>query len=330
MNPFDMRFWQAGSQLAWWDSKLADPPRWLPSREEAQAYIEAHKVDMWHLLRLLVAFRTMETGQIHALVPRLPASKHGKLYLCAARLGFCDLGFPIRVDGTGRVNPFLADFTALRLPKSERIEKQVKALGFSPMHMQALGPFPLRGTRQYDRHNLIATHLAVAAKQRGFSVAGEAWGRFDLMTGIAGTGGGGPDLEMIDETQILCVELTASVTMIDEKIRVWEHNLLLPNMEHVHVLWLCAGFTPDIQTVMEHKIGDNKPRMHVADAREFAQTFTTSDGTVFSCTPQQVDAYDWVRANFARLGSRFGLDNMGEWSIPQGLRVPELFSYGDA
>lgn len=320
-NPFDTRYWQVGSQLAWWDSTFADIPSWMPKSEaESRQYLLDHRKATWNLIRLLLSFRTATADQLHQLVSILPSSAHAKLYMAAARCRLIDLGFPLNINGITVVTPYRADFTAFRLPTHRRMESEVARLGLNPAQLAALGPFPLRGARQYDRHNLIATHIGVAGLQRGWRVTGEAWGRFDILSNTPGAGGGGPDLQLFDRTRILCIELTASTTSVDEKIEAWSRKLLLPHMQRAQVLWLCAGFDDSIQTIMTRKVGDNHPRMFVADAQDFAQTFSANDGTVFTAQPYETDPDDWMHTNFARLGERFGLDDMGQWSIPQGFR----------
>ncbi|MEE4091853.1 hypothetical protein V2E38_12770 [Bifidobacterium longum subsp. infantis] len=78
-DAFDESWWSAGSALNWWDSRVADPPAWLPDREKALAWLERHAPVTGAALALIRSHRTCETSQLHELDPRLPADPRSTL-----------------------------------------------------------------------------------------------------------------------------------------------------------------------------------------------------------------------------------------------------------
>lgn len=320
-NPFDDDNWRAGTMLAWHDTGLSSrPPAWLPDPETARARLEGRRDRVLRALGLIHSHRTMETGQLHRMDPLLPARARSLLWTDMAACKLIDLGFPIDADGGARFRPATAAFMAVRLPAHDRIERRLDAMGFTPVEIASIGPGPLRGRRQYDRHNLIAVELAIIARQAGWRTAGEAWGRFDRMTGQPDAGQGGPDLELIGENTLVCVELTASMNeTFAMKVARWRRILQLPGMEHTHVAWLSAGRPGDpVANALRARVAD-EPRMHYADARDWPrQGVTFEDG--FTPEPGSMpEPDDWMRNEMSRLGRLVGFTDAGSWRLPERL-----------
>lgn len=171
-DAFDESWWSAGSALNWWDSRVADPPAWLPDRERALAWLKRHAPVTGAALALIRSHRTCETSQLHELDPRLPAGPRSALWMMLAGMRLIDLGFPISVNGRGGWGPKSAGFMAVRLPVHHAIDPELRRLGLTPVEIADIGPGPLRGQRQYDRHNLICTGLAIRARRDGWPPPG--------------------------------------------------------------------------------------------------------------------------------------------------------------
>lgn len=321
-DPFDDDNWRAGTMLAWHDSALSvRPPAWLPDPGQAERRLTGRRDRVLRALGLIHSHRTVETGQLHRLDPLLPARARSRLWLDMAACGLIDVGFPIDADGRARFHPATARFMAVRLPAHERIERRLDALGFTPVEIASIGPGPLRGRRQYDRHNLIAAELAVVARRDGWRTAGEAWGRFDRMTGSPDAGQGGPDLELIGEHTLVCVELTASMNeSFDGKVARWRRILQHPGMERTHVAWLSAGRPGDpVAGALRARVA-GEPRMHYADARVWPDRGVVFDDG-FAPEPGHVgEPGDWMRYEMSRLGRLVGFDDAGSWRLPERLR----------
>ena len=320
-NPFDDTWWRAGSQLNWWDSTLdTGAPSWLPTLGQAREFVMAHPDRLLRLLGLVHSYRTLETGQAHMLNPSLPSTARNRLVLSLAALRLVDLGFPVRVDGRTCCHPARSPFTALRLPAHRNIEPDLAGLGFTPVEIACLGPGPLRGARQYDRHNLICASLAGKAREAGWLTCGETYGRFSLLTGDPLMGKGGPDLQLVSEGLTVCVELTASANQnLEAKFRRWDRVLDHPRCANTHVVWLDAARGETLQPVLERLCAD-RPRMHAGRARDWMNRISCPDGF----TPQPgnpVKPVDWMGGVMEEIGRLVGLPGGGGWRRPQRLQA---------
>ena len=321
-DAFDESWWSAGSALNWWDSHVADPPAWLPGREEALAWLERHAPVTGAALALIRSYRTCETSQLHELDPRLPADPRSTLWMMLAGMRLIDLGFPINVNGRGGWGPKNAGFMAVRLPVHHAIDPELRRLGLTPAEIADIGPGPLRGQRQYDRHNLICTGLAVRARRDGWLTAGEAWCRFDRICDDPIMGHGGPDLALIGEGLLVCVELTASTGQsLETKFRRWDRVLDHPACRNTHVLWLSAGRGDGNTGILERLDGlcAARPRQHAGDAASvMAGGFMTDGWTPSPGIPVPLDG--WTGHDMDRLGRVFGLPNAASWRLPERMR----------
>jgi hypothetical protein len=321
-NPLEDRWWRAGAWLNWWDSTVdgyGDVP-WVPSRRDALDTFARDKGRILHALGLVWSYRTVETGQLHALADELPAEAWRAPYPAMFRLGLADLGFPVQVSGVPRVGVRSAPFTALRLPVyTTDLRRALARLGCNPVEIASIGgDNRLRGRRQFDRHNLISTALAVAARRRGWLTCGEAWGSFAMLTGDPTRGAGGPDLQLVGSDMRVCVETTASGHQsLQGKIERWDRILALDSCRDVHVLWLdCAR--DSLMAQVEGLIAGHA-RMHAARASDFLDTFACSDGWEPTAgTP--VEPVPWMRVTMRDIGSRLGLDAAGSYRLPPALR----------
>lgn len=320
-NPFDSKLWQAGSSLNWWDSALnPDPPFYASERSEAERRFTAHMETYVALLRLIHQYRTATTNQLHDLDPRAPQRADALTWMDLLALGLIDVGYPINVGGGQAVTPRYAPFMAVRLPKHRRIERDLRQLGVPPMWMASFAPGSLRGMRQYDRHNLICTRLAIAANDKGYATLGEAWGRFDLICHDKAMGMGGPDLIVFSQT-IDCVELTASANQaLQAKFDRWARVLAHPGCERVHVTWLAADPDDGLLSPLTG-LSATYPRMHAGLARDWADTLRAGDGHgPHGTAPAQPG---WMRGDMDRVARAMGFASSAGW------RMPDLFTVFD-
>lgn len=319
-DALDERWWRAGSSLNWWDCALAEPPSWLPAPEPARAWLMRHPKPLTAALALIRSHRTCETSQLNALDPRLPGDARARLWMSMAACRLIDLGFPLRVDGRTAFGPHTA-WMGVRLPVHREISPELPRLGLSAVEIADIGPGPLRGARQYDRHNLIATGLAVKARSDGWLTAGEAWCRFDRICADPLMGGGGPDLALIGERDLVCVELTASMGQtLEDKFRRWDRVLAHRACDRVSVVWLAAGRGPDNREILKRLGGlcDGRPRQHAADAADWMGRIACVDG--WEPEPGSPVADDaWMRRDMTRLGRVYGMPAAGDWRLPERL-----------
>lgn len=320
-DPFDPQWWQAGSSLNWWDSALnPDPPFYASPRDDAERRFTAHMETYVALLRLVHQYRTATTGQLHDLDPRAPQRADALTWMDLLALGLIDVGYPINVGGGQAVTPRYASFMAVRLPKHRRIERDLRQLGVPPMWMASFAPGSLRGMRQYDRHNLICTRLAIAANDKGYDTLGEAWGRFDLICHDEAMGMGGPDLIVFSQT-IDCIELTASANQaLQAKFDRWARVLAHPGCERVHVTWLAADPDDGLLSPLTG-LSATYPRMHAGLARDWADTLRAGDGHgPHGTAPAQPG---WMRGDMDRVARAMGFTSSAGW------RMPDLFTVFD-
>lgn len=318
-DPFDPTWWQAGTSLNWWDCRLAAPPAWLPDPTTARAWLDSHRGPALRMLGLTHSHRTLTTRQAHALDPGLPAGPRALAWLSLASLRLVDLGFPVRIDLGGGYSPRTAMFMAVRLPAHADIAPDLADLGFTPVETASLGPGPLRGMRQYDRHNLICASLAIHAREVGWLTCGEAWGRFDLLAHDPLMGHGGPDLQLVDGSgQVVCVELTASANQsLEAKFRRWDRMLAHPGCQDTHVCWLDASPGMVLETTLR-RLCAGRPRQHAGRARDWMTAIRCDDG--WAPVPQgRPDPSGWMRMDMDRLGERLGLPGAGSWRLPPRL-----------
>lgn len=328
-NPFDDRWWLAGSSLNWISAAIAARPAWMPC-EGAVERLRGRRARTISAVRLLAAYRTLETRQAHALDPSLPALPKAAFWLDMLGAGFCEPGFPIAVDGRQAASPLSADWMAVRLPPHEDIMPRLaEALDLTPPELATLAPCRgpgsldwrpnLRGQRQYDRHNLICADLAVARAAEGWRTLGEAWGRFDLICHDPLMGAGGPDLELIGENETVCIELTASMGQsLSAKFDRWARALRHPGTKRVHVVWLAAARTVEGIPERLAALSAERPRQHWAIAEDWRDSPVCPDG--FAPKPgTPPEPYDWMRADMDRVGDAVGLPSAGSWKRPRVL-----------
>lgn len=328
-NPFDDRWWLAGSSLNWISAAIAARPAWMPC-EGAVERLRGRRARAISAVRLLAGYRTLETRQAHALDPSLPALPKAAFWLDMLGAGFCEPGFPIAVDGRQAASPLSADWMAVRLPPHEDIMPRLaEALDLTPPELATLAPCRgpgsldwrpnLRGQRQYDRHNLICADLAVARAAEGWRTLGEAWGRFDLICHDPLMGAGGPDLELIGENETVCIELTASMGQsLSAKFNRWARVLRHPGTERVHVVWLAAARTVEGIPERLAALSAERPRQHWAVAEDWRDSPVCPDG--FAPKPgTPPEPYDWMRADMDRVGEAVGLPSAGSWKRPRVL-----------
>ena len=328
-NPFDDRWWLAGSSLNWISAAIAARPAWMPC-EGAMERLRGRRAKTISAVRLLAGYRTLETRQAHALDPSLPALPKAAFWLDMLGAGFCEPGFPIAVDGRQAATPLSADWMAVRLPPHEDIMPRLaEALDLTPPELATLAPCRgpgsldwrpnLRGQRQYDRHNLICADLAVARAAEGWRTLGEAWGRFDLICHDPLMGAGGPDLELIGGNETVCIELTASMGQsLSAKFDRWARVLRHPGTERVHVVWLAAARTVEGIPERLAALSAECPRQHWAIAEDWRDSPVCPDG--FAPKPgTPPEPYDWMRADMDRVGEAVGLPSAGSWRRPRVL-----------
>lgn len=317
-DPLDEQWWAAGTQLAWWDSALANRPAWLPGEVDARRFLMRDRDRMLRVLGLAHSMRTVTTGQLHALDNGLPSKGTAGLYLSMASVGLLDLGFPIPVDGRIGVAPRFAPFTAVRLPAHRTLTpSDVIPYGLNPVEAASIGPAPWRGTRQYDRHNLICSQLAIVLRAQGYGTAGDGWGRFDLMTHDPLAGRGGPDLELFGQ-HLTCIELTASTNIqLEAKFRRWDRILAHDGMQDTHVVWLAAGRGDNTAILKRLTNGcTERARQHAADTRDWLQgNLTTHDGYTPQPPTTHPDPGGWMHDTMRTLGQRLGFPNADNWRL---------------
>lgn len=320
-DPFDETWWRAGASLNWWDSEFAEPTGWMPDPDRALAWLRAHRTAAVCALALLRSYRTCETGQLHGLEPMLPAAPGAMLWRSMASLGLVDLGYPINVDGRGAWFGPNAPFTAVRIAQHHTIRGRLAPLGLTPMETASIGPGTLRAQRQYDRHNLITTGMAVSARSAGWLTAGEGWCQFSRITGDGEDGEGGPDLALMGETDLVFVEMTASMGLtLESKFRKWDRILDHPAAGRIHVVWPAGGRGRGAAEIVRRLDGlcADRPRQHAADAAEWTRTLACRDG--FAPAPGRPRSPDrWGHRDMARLGAVYGMPAAGSWRLPERL-----------
>lgn len=320
-DPLDNGWWRAGAWLNWWDSSRDNSDiGWVPDAGRARAYVTRHRRVALSALGLAWSYRTVETGQMHALDPRLPADGGAMLWRSLFALSLLDVGLPVMVGSRMSTTPGAAGFTAVRLPAYVKdIRPTLEELGYNPVEIASVGGMgSLRGRRQYDRHNLVTAQLAVAARRRGWMTCGEAWGSFAMLTGDPLRGQGGPDLQMVGPSMRVCVETTASGHMeLAGKTEQWKRMLALDSCADVHVVWLeCSRV--NLLNQIEGHIADS-PRMHAARAADFLKNFVCTDG--WSPEPGDgVEPRDWMEPVMADIGARLGLPAAGSFRRPSALK----------
>lgn len=314
-DPLDDRWWTAGSSLNWWDSTSPVRPAWVPDRSQGVDYVRRNRRAVLAVLTQVHQYRTVDTAALAALDPDLPDRTDATLYRHMVAAGILEAGLPIPTGGKALGTPRSAPFVALRLPAHKRLETPLRRLGFTPVDIASLGPGPLRGARQYDRHNLICVSLALTARKAGWHTWGEAYGRFSLMTGDPLMGSGGPDLMLQGETGWCAVELTASAGQtLEEKFRRWDRVLAHPGCPPMDVLWLDASRDHTLLDPLKG-LASARPRQHAGSAAVWRDTLTCDDG--FHMEPgTPPPPPDWMRGNFDRLAALVGFPDASGWRIP--------------
>lgn len=324
-DPSDDKYWAMGSQLNWWDSTLGYRPAWLTDPTQARQRLQRRLPLVLRALALIHEHRTVETSQLHALDPQLPANPRALIYMDMASMGLVDVGYPLSITGRASSTPGYTPFTAWRLPIHTTIEPVLDQLGCTPMQTAAIGPGPLRGARQYDRHNLMCATLSITARQHGWRTVGELYGRFSLLTGDPLAGHGGPDVTLIGEHLRVCVELTASANFsLTGKFARWDRMLAYEACADTHVVWVNAARTDSLLTQLEGLCRE-RARHHAADWRVWRDRLETVDGfTPSPGAPRRADG-GWAAGELARMVSAFGLDGLDGWRIPAMLDPGVLY-----
>ena len=112
-DPLDDGWWRAGAWLNWWDSSRDNSDiGWVPDAGRARAYVTRHRRVALSALGLAWSYRTVETGQMHALDPRLPADGGAMLWRSLFALSLLDVGLPVMVGSRMSTTPGAAGFTA--------------------------------------------------------------------------------------------------------------------------------------------------------------------------------------------------------------------------
>ncbi|RSX49866.1 hypothetical protein [Bifidobacterium castoris] len=324
-DPMDDRWWVMGPILNWWDSTLGSSPAWLADEGRAGRLLADRLPLTLRALALIHAHRTCETGQLHRLDARIPGRPHAMFWRSMAALRLIDAGFPMDPDGRARVTPSTAPWMAVRLPVHDRIETRLARLGANPVQIAAVGPGNLRGVRQYDRHNLICTDLSIRARRAGWRTAGEAYGRFDMLTRDPAMGSGGPDLILIGQDARVCVELTASANMgLERKVRRWDRALAHDTCRDTHVVWVNASRTDGILNAVS-ALCEGRPRQHAAELRAWAETLTAVDGWHPEPGSPPRARHDWARAGLEAMAAGFGFPDLDGWRLPSGFDTGALY-----
>ena len=321
-DPFDETWWCASEKLNWWFSSIAATPGWAMKRDEAREWLAGRRDMALSALGLLASYRTVETSQLRALDPQLPAYANAPLYRALAGVGWVDAGFPARLDARAVSNPRTAPFMALRLPayRAVTLRRIATLLDATPMEMASLSPSALKAARQFDRHNLIAVAVAAAARADGWTTIGEAWCRFDRICADpqVSHASGGPDLALVGADGLVFVELTASGGQgLEGKFARWDEKLYHPALRRAHVVWLQAGRGSGARELSKRLAGlcADRPRQHMADARDWLTSRVCADG--WEPEPGVADPRGWARADLAHAGALCGFPAAGRWRIPE-------------
>lgn len=320
INPWDETWWQAGSTLNWWDAGVAARPAWMPDPDTARRALEHDPRQTARAIALIRSMRTIETGQLHALDPRLPATMRASLWMNLASCRLIDIGFPVTVNGQGGWGPRSGGFMAVRLPIHRTIDADARRIIRDPILLAGIGPTPWRGQRQYERHNLICTQLAIQARAHGWVTAGEAWCRFDRIVDDPLQGKGGPDLSLIGGHGALFVELTASTGIgIERKFMKWDRLLAHPRAARMQVVWVAAGHGGPDDRIME-RIGGlaaGRARHHAVDGRRFDEWLEREAPDPGDPVPDS----GWPHRDMRRLGRVFGMPDADRWRLPARLEA---------
>lgn len=324
-DPLDDMWWRMGATLNWWDSTLGHPPAWMPDQSEARERLSHRRPLLLRALALIHEHRTATTGQLNQLDPRLPARPDSRFWLDMLAARLIDYGYPFKPDGRTACTPRTIPWMAVRLPTHTQIEPVLEAMGLNPVQIASLGPGPLRGARQYDRHNLICTDLSVRARQAGWHTLGEAYGRFTLLTGDMMAGNGGPDLILMGEQVRVCVELTASANMaLESKFRRWDRILAHDTCAATHVVWVNAARTGSLLTTLDAYC-QSRGRQHAADISQWREHWTCTDGwQPQPGNPRPADP-QWCRATLTRMAAMFGIPSLEDWNLPAGFDTGLLY-----
>lgn len=329
LNPMDTSLWPMGPILAWWDSTNPGPaPRWMPDPVTARKRLRSRLI--LTALGLTHSHRTITTGQLHRLDPKLPANPNSLLWRDMAALGLVDLGYPMHASGRWAATPTSATLMALRLPRLHDITDSLTNLGCTPPQIISLGPTPLRGVRQYDRHNLICSELSCRFRDLGWRTWGEAWCRFSLLYHDETAGRGGADLMLARRDGLLvAIEATASGTGINEKARRWIRLMDTHPDTPVIVVWLdCASDAMGASVASELRhIPGAAGRMRLASGRDWltGQPGLLADGDTLDDLPGPgrplLDPSDWMRTTMGDIAAGFGLDRDAamDWPLPDRL-----------
>ncbi len=241
-DPYWGGLWGQGTNASWMtpalaraqaDAGLARPPAWMLADED-EAFEHFTKMTWWAqklaLLGYVRSWRTMSVEQLAAFAsaPNL-ASPASAIMRDAFAARMVEHGYFISGART-TTNAHRARL--LRPAYSSVVEQKLLPLLTFPEYIFVTGGSPYTTSRQFDRHNLLATELGLRAAEYldVGTVLGETYSTAELMFGWAQTSavnasrGKSGDLTIVRPDGLrLVVELTASAVpkAIEAKVAAW-------------------------------------------------------------------------------------------------------------
>lgn len=240
-DPYWEQLWAPGAQALWANGKLSRNykdqvggrvnNRLFLEREEAERIITSNRgrADRQGLWGVVDSWRTVSAEQAAALT--------GSKYLLDPNYSQVAASFALNILDIGsflsplKMSSVFNRTNLYRPSPSDVFEKEVKDTLTWPEWVSITGGYPWNAGGQYDRHNVLATELAlrVAEYLTVGTVLGEKFSSVDL---LAGSGLGKkvkkPDNRRADGTIVrtdgmrIAYELTASATRgFENKVRRW-------------------------------------------------------------------------------------------------------------
>ncbi len=240
LDPFWGGMWTQGSSALWVSRKLIDervaaglarlPSSLTMSDAEAEATLTSGRhLGSWMAgLGVLDQWRTVSAEQLAAFSgwPVL-GTPDPRALVALFRLGVVDRGV-----FTAGVLPGanLDRSTLFRPSRSDAFDEHVKPLLSWEQQVAVTGGLPWDFRRQYDRHNLLASELALRVAEfcEVGTVLGEKLSDVSLLLGGAPSGGGhAADLTIVRADGLrIAVEMTASTgRLFGQKVRRWARLL---------------------------------------------------------------------------------------------------------
>lgn len=238
--PFYSGMWAAGSSAFWTSRELAEQraahglariPRQLdmPLEDARDILRAARHLGPWlAALGVLDQWRTVSAGQLAAFSgwPIL-GTPEPRVVAALWRLGLVDRGTlaPGMLPGPATHRSLL-----FRPSRSESFEKEIAPLLSWDQQVAVTGGMPWDFRRQYDRHNLLASELALRVAEfcEVGTVLGEKLSDVSLLLGGAPSGGGhAADLTIVRADGLrIAVEMTASAGPdFRTKVEAWARLL---------------------------------------------------------------------------------------------------------